>query len=296
MAILVQPAFDVVHAAEEAAICNMALARIGAELIRDDTEQTQQARLCRTVCASVRDELLRVFPFRFSVKSANIPEDDSYILPFSDYLYAYSAESWDTFAGTAYTVAVISVISGITVDSSLLDMEVSGTLVQPGSRIIAVDSTPGFETITLDRATTGAATSFSIHIPVLASLYVNHDRSALFEVVGSGNTKRILSDEQTGTNDTSGLGFLEVAYIHAIKDPAKFDPIFRDALAARIASMVVLPLTKSVQMKQAADQEFSTLFNAAKIASSQEMQIDANDYWWSDRQAIGSDPYLDRRY
>jgi hypothetical protein len=294
MPVVTTPSFDAVHWDEEAAICNRALSRIGCELIRDSDEQTSQARLCRAAYDSARQDLLRAFPFRFSTRSAYINDDDDYELPFSDYTYAYKAENWDTFSGSANIAATISGITGITVNSTLIDMEVSGTDVPEGARIIAVDTTEGAETITLDRATTGAVTDFSIHIPMLRLLYAAADRYVPFMVAGSGADKRILCDEQTGTNDSDGLGYLEVLYTHDIKDPDRFDPMFADALVAMVASRVVFALTKSVQAKQIADQEFSALFNAAKMASSEEMQIDAEPSWWSDLHGIGSDVYPGR--
>ena len=295
MAAVTLPAFDSVYGAKEAALCNHALSRLGCELILDTTESTAQARACRSVYQISRDDLLRLFPFRFSTRSASIPEDAGYDLPFSEYTHAYKGESWDTFTGNVNATTVISSLVGLAVGPSLLGMEVSGNYIENGSRIIGYDGTAGAETITIDRAATATAVgaTFSIHIPVMKLLYTGGDRAKPFQLVGSGDRMRVLSNLVSSVDD-DGTNRLEIQYIHKVVDPDGFDPLFRDALIAMVASRVAFTLLKDTKAKQVADAEFASILAAAKVAANEELQIDEADLRWSDYHAIGSDVYPGR--
>lgn len=294
MALVASPTFDYVHELQEAEICNIALSRLGSELIRDTTEQTKQARLCRSMYPVSRDQLLSAFQFGFATRSANVPEDDSYLFPFGDYEYVYIADSDSQFTGTCDTASTITGISGITVDESLIGMELYGDGIRTNTRITAVDDTEGAETITIDRPTTEAVSDFGIRIPMLKVLETNHDPDSLFEVIGSGSDKRILCDDVSSVNETTGLNMLEIRYTYAEINPDNFSQSFKDALALLIAMKISLSLTKGIQMRQTITQEFNAMLMAAKIAAADERNISAADYWWSDRQGFGVSPYRDR--
>lgn len=294
MAVVTFPSFDYVHEIKEAAICNMALSRLGGELIRDTAEETKQARLCRSSYAISRDQLLMAFEFGFATKSAYVPEDDQYQFPYSDYEHVYIADADTEFTGSCDTDVEITGISGITVDESLIGMELYGDDIRPGTRIIAVDATEGAETITIDRATTDDVTDFGIRIPMLKILEANSDPDSLFEVVGSNIDKRILSNDVSAIDEDSGGNLLEIRYTYAEINPDNFSQPFKDALALLIAVKIALAIGGSIQMRNAIAAEFSSMLASAKVSASEERNINAADYWWSDRQGFGASPYRAR--
>lgn len=59
-------------AASEVAICNSALAKIGAARISSLTESSVEAKLCREQYEKVRDDLLRSHPWNFAIKRASL--------------------------------------------------------------------------------------------------------------------------------------------------------------------------------------------------------------------------------
>ena len=85
---------------------------------------------------------------------------------------------------------------------------------------------------------------------------------------------------------TSGY-LLEVKYVHQVKDPAKFDSMFTDALALRIASKIAMDLAKSPNLAGQLQSEFAAIMQLAKNATAEERQIDAPDPWWTEQREIG---------
>ena len=282
MAIVVAPAFDIVYGVKEAEICNKALSSIGGELIRDTLEDTKQSRVCRNVYQDTRDELLRNYPFNFATKIAMIPNDDAYVQPMDEFTYAYKVEDHEAFTGTANTASTITAVAGITIDDRLIGRAVSGAFIQANTRILSVDAILG--TITLDRATTGAATSFTSYIPIIKILEIATNENNIFEIVGGGSFKRLLTKVLSEQGDDL-IYRLELKYVEQVIDPAKFDSMFSHALALRIASKIAIDITKDPRISQMMQQEFSSIFQAAKISSSEEKQLDAPDPWWTDREA-----------
>lgn len=68
-------------------ICNMALSRIGANLITDfDGDQTREAQLCRLLYGQARDEVLARIPWRFAEKQADL---GAQLLPVPQYGFSY---------------------------------------------------------------------------------------------------------------------------------------------------------------------------------------------------------------
>ncbi len=87
------PAWDTGFEVKEATIANLALARIGAELIKDTTEDTPSSRQVRSIFATTRDELLRQaksLEFNFAQKNMTLSEDSAFASPKSGYSYAYT--------------------------------------------------------------------------------------------------------------------------------------------------------------------------------------------------------------
>ena len=96
------PAWDTSYEQAEAAIANLALARIGANLIADTTEDTPSSRQARAIFAATRDELLRDYEFNFAKASQTLSEDA---------VFAYKG-SW-SYAFTVPTSPVILKILSI---------------------------------------------------------------------------------------------------------------------------------------------------------------------------------------
>ena len=277
------PMFDFIYGVKEAEVCNKALATIGAELIKNTEEDTKQSRLCRVVYADTRDELLRNYPFNFAVRIAMIPNDPNFV-PRDEFRYAYKAEEHEDFQGGADTVNVISSVVGLNINEALIGRAMYGVNVRPNTRIIAIDEVA--QTITLDRATTGAATNFTVHIPILKIVELAQNNTNIFEPIGAGRNRRILTNVSSGLADDGATELVEMQYIEQLIDPSLFDSLFSHALALRIASKISMDLTKDMRVKQAVDQEFSAIFQAAKVSSSEERQIDSPDTYWSEGRTL----------
>jgi hypothetical protein len=277
------PAFDSVYGVQEAEICNVALGSIGAELIRNTDEDTKQSRLCRSMYSQTRDELLRNYPFNFAVKITHVPEDIAYQAARDEYQYAYKALDYRTFTGTVVTgdLTTITGVTGITVDESLIGRALDG--VARNTRVIGVNTLT--DAITVDRALTGALDAvrpFTIYIPMLKLNEIGTNIDNIFDLVGGGQSRRILCNIASG-QDQNGGNLLEIMYVEQVIDPSKFDSMFQHALSLRIASKIALDLTKDVRVVQMLQQEFASIFQAAKISSSEERQLESPEPWWTDR-------------
>lgn len=278
------PAFDPIYQVLEAEICNKALSRLSADVIKNTEEDTKQSRACRVVYAQTRDELLRMYPFNFATKTALVPEDTDYPFPMDEYAYAHKAEDYESFTGTGVLGAsVITAITGIVVDSRLIGRVITGAGVQAGARVESVVTTVGAETITLDRPFTAAAAAFVVHIPALKFMEIERNDNNIFELVGGGESKRIFSNIR-GQYDDEALEYkLEVKYIEQVIDPSKFDSMFLDALALRIASKICVQMTSNASLAQILQQEFASIMQLAQNTSGQERQLDSPDAFWSER-------------
>jgi len=279
MALVTIPQFDTVYAVEEAGICNKALARIGAEPIRDTVEDTKQSRLCRSVYGQTRDELIRMYPFNFSTKTAYIPRDTAFSFPMNQYSYAFNAEDHITCACANSSTVVLTGVSGVTNFLTMIGRKVYGTGLTADTRI--VDADPALFTITLDREPSAAITSFTAYLPILKILEVAANAETLFDVIRGGADRRILCNMISGVENFQDV--LELKYSEQVVDPAKFDSMFTDALVLRIASKIAVPLSNSPQLAQVLQQEFAAIMQVAKNATAEEKQLDSPDAWWTDR-------------
>lgn len=69
-------------------ICNEALALIGARLITDlDDTQKEEARFCKTLFPGVRDQVLRMFPWRCAIHRQSVPAEST--APLWGFAYQY---------------------------------------------------------------------------------------------------------------------------------------------------------------------------------------------------------------
>ena len=299
MATVTRPGFDSVYGVLEAEICNIALGHIGGELIKDTTEDTKQARVCKAVYAQTRDELLRTYPFNFATRIADIPIDDD---PgtIGEFDYAYKAEDWMDATGTVVAATkILTFVSGgpeMAAPETLIGREVKMDGIPAGARITDQTSTGPVlgvytvTTITLDRGPTAdisATTAFTIHIPVLKTLGIEANDTNDFAAIGGGSSRRILCNVGEGAT-------LEMKYVHQVINPEEFDSMFSHALSLRIASKIAMDITKNMNVVQLMQQEFSAIFQQAKISSSEEKQIDSADTWWTDQRTVGSTPVARR--
>lgn len=74
-------------ATSETAICNSALAKLGAQRILSLSDNTEAARLCNEQYAKVRDDLLRSHPWNFAIRRANLVSTGN--TPAFGYAYEY---------------------------------------------------------------------------------------------------------------------------------------------------------------------------------------------------------------
>lgn len=286
--------FDYLYQIPEADLCNRALARIGADRIRDTEEDTKQARACRAIYANTRDELLRMNPWNFATRNDLIPEDASYPYEKNGKGTAYIAD--DRFALTGGTTAGIGTVIGgigaaVNIDGRLIGRRVTGTAVRVDSTITAVDEVA--RTVTIDRATTGAASAIYCYIPILKVLEVDADLDAVFVSAGGGDEKRIIADVATNHDDTLG-DLLEIKYIRQEMNPDRFDALFTDAFVLRLASKIALTMSQDKGLVQKIEAEFAAIMQGAKLTASEERQVDEPDGWWTDRD-VGGGPSTRRR-
>ena len=271
--------FDAVHGVAEAHLCNRSLSRIGAELIADTEEQTKQARICRELYASVRDEVLRTGLFNFAVRNSLIYEYEDYPHETDGHQYAFRANFMLSFTGTNNTSASITGTS-VTMYESYIGFEVIGDHVPAGARIIGVTG----DSITLDRATTGIAANLYIKIPMLKILNIMADSTVQYQVIGPFDDRVILSDVYYGEN--GGNIYIDMKYIHQVIDPDEFDPLFQEALVLRLAAKIAPAMTTSPQLSAILNNEYVAILRQAEKSSSEERQVDEADEWWTDRRGL----------
>jgi hypothetical protein len=301
MAATTPQTFDYIYELAEADICNLALARIGADRIRDTVENTKQANSCRSVYAATRDELIRQYPWNFAMRSDLLLQDTAYPYAVDEGKYAFIADgryavtSGVTATGTGWVV-IPTVTNPATLDNSLVGRRIIGTNVRPNTTIVAVDNTA--HTITIDRGTASynagvytpaAGSAFTILIALEKILSIDFDTEAVYETAGGDNEKRILTDRVSGYTmiGTTKTYYLAVKYLRQILNPAQFDPVFRDALVLRIASKIALTMTRQSGIVGAIQQEFAAIMQSARFTSSEERMVDEVGDWWTNRQVSG---------
>ena len=209
MAAIVKPTFNATYELAEAAICNMALSRIGATLMKDTAEVSKGADACRENYALTRDEMLRYIAPRFAQATALIPEIADPDYPLNGYEYAYDLS-----------------------DLSIL------RLVMVGAK-----------------------------------------EDAVYELVNDsdGHTVLLTSEPQEEN------GYVQIKYIKAVKNPAEFDVMFKEALVVNLAHNISYGLVQSSLILGKLEEEAARKAYQAKVASLSEAQYDPNDALWTDR-------------
>jgi hypothetical protein len=285
MPAVVIPEFDSVYELKEAELCNAALMRIGAETIRNTDTDTKELRICRLLYARTRDELLALHPFNFAVSSRFIPIDEDYNRPMNGYSFAFKRNNTFTFAGTNDTDDVVTIASLDVIDDwpSLIGMEVSGSYIPTGTRIISYDTTA--LTVTLDRATTDVTTAFTARYPVIRILSIGASLDEKFDLVGSGSDARILCNaSSTNENGASDTEYLEVRMIEQVIDPDAFSRGFYDSLVLRLASKIAMHLALALNITSTIQGEFASVFKMACDENDSERVVDEPDGYWTERE------------
>jgi len=281
MAAVTQGTFDAVHGVKEAAICNSALVRIGADRIRDTdpaVDASKQASVCREMYSQCRDELLRKHSFRFAAKTAMVPIDEDFDDPLSGYSYAYKLEDWRSFTGVNDTSANITGITGQIPDASWVGRIITGTYIPEGATVISV----GTDSLVMDRASTDEGTTFEIHIDMARLDMVGANVDALYEDLKAGDERRLLTSEPYVLDDNDDP-FIEIKYVERVKDPDKFDDLFREALVTLLAFKIAIYLVQKPELTSMLEREAEKAFHFAKSASLQEKELEARDTEWTDR-------------
>lgn len=278
MAVVGFPTFDAIYGIDEASICNRALSRVGADIIKDTDEDTKQSRLCKSIYAQTRDELLRLYPFNFATKTRNIPIDTAWSQPLEQYNYAYKA--WDYVQFTGDTTTGSNVITNVSI--ALFDTDVGLAVSGPGipdnTRIVSINDT--LHSITIDRnaTATGVTVSMNKYIPLLKVVQIGGNSNNLYELFGSGSQGRILTNISSGIIGTQHV--LQMRCVEQVINPKLFDSIFVDALVLRLAIKIAISFTQSAGLISMLYQEFSQMLNVAKIASAEEKEIDPVEDWY----------------
>jgi hypothetical protein len=100
----------------------------------------------------------------------------------------------------------------------------------------------------------------------------NEDSGASYKIEG----RRIVTDEEAPLN---------ILYLRRVEDPAEFDPLLADAIAARLAADLAYPLTGSTALAQAMLAAYQAKIAEARVCDAQEGTPDAfqADDWLESR-------------
>lgn len=280
--------FDAIYGVKEADLCNAALLRIGAELIRATEETTKQALLCKKAYAVTRDEMLRMYPAGFAVRSEYIGEDTAYLSRMGRFSRAYRVQDYTALPCAPGVLGATTLTATDPADASpvLVGRGLSGTGIASGTLILAANPTTGV--IRIDRPTLAPVADVFFHLRVLKVIEVNRNKDSLYEISGGGEWQRIFTDI-VSTQAAGEVNVLEIKFVDGVKDPELFDPMFYDALVLRIASKVGLPLGRDEAMVGRVQSEFSQIMAQAKKLASEERNFEESDDLWTDRR-IGHGP------
>lgn len=272
------------YSESEAGMANLALARIGADLIRDTLEDTASSRQAKAIFAATRDELLRDYEFNFAQKRVKL-----------------GLSTFDGKAGWSYAYAMPSGLPVLKV------LDVAGNkenLYEYFARTVLANIQSGAAgaAVACDVATPSgvvtpaAMTQFTDGLPVElagSTAPAGLVLGTTYWVRGvTGTTLNLaaypggpaLPVSSVGADVTiAPVAYLEVRIIESVLDPAMWDSLFKDAFVLRIASKMAIPLTKRADLAQFLQSEFAAIFTLAKNASSQERQVDESEATWTTR-------------
>ncbi len=257
---------------KECVIANRALARIGAEYIRDDAEDTPSNRQCKIAFPQTRDELLRDYNFNFAQRIMTLVEDVGTTI---GSIVTNSTVNLSGFVGQTVNAHAGKLIVGTGIPTD--------TYIISNTATTAVMSKAATASATISIVLTSAKSPWE-HIYVLPTdpvvlkvMEIAGNKENQFEVMGQGSARRILCNVETSD------GFLEVRFVERIIDPDYWDSLFTDAFVLRLASKLAIPLVKRSDLAIAIQQEFAAIFTMAKNASSGEAMLDEPEKLWTDR-------------
>jgi hypothetical protein len=258
----------------ECSIANRALARIGAEFIKDTAEDTPSNRQCRAAFPTTRNELLRDYDFNFAQRIFTLVEDVGATI---SNVTKTSASATIGFTGQTIAALVGKTITGtgIPVDTVVI----SNTATVGVMSKVATDSATVTATITLPKAPWLHVFILPTVPVILKVLDVAGNPDNRYMVVGAGASRRILCDVE------SADGFLEARMVEEVSDTTAWDSMFTDALVLRLASKLAIPLVKRGDLAQALQAEFAAIYTLAKKSSSEESVLQVVPPLWTDRSA-----------
>jgi hypothetical protein len=259
----------------EAAIANRALARIGAEFIRDTTEDTPSNRQCKVAFPQTRDELLRDYEFNFAQRMMTLVEDVGTTISTASLATSTTVTWGATQVVNAHVGKSITAASGIPADTVVISntasvgiMSKAATSTGAMAVVLTWPKEPWEHIFLLPTAPV-----------ILKILDIAGNVDNRYQVMGSGATRRILC------NTESSDGFLEVRFIEQVTDTTAWDSMFTDAFVLRLASKLAVPLIKRPDMAQFLQQEFAAIYSLAKKASSEEAVLQEVPPLWTERNS-----------
>lgn len=276
MAAVTALAWDTGFQTKECDVANLALARLGADLIKDDTENTPSARAAKAIFAATRDELLRDYEFSFAWKQYRLAKDEE--VAYSGIQTTSGSVVLVGFSGLVQDALAGSVVlgDGIPEDNHVVsNTETTVSMVSQSTKTGTIDAT-------ISRTGLRGAWSNAYVLPtspvILKVLEINNDPEAAFEVFGYAAYRRVLCNVGTAGSDP-----IEAKCVVQTIDPAYWDPLFRDAFVLRLASKLAIPLVKREDMVAFLQSEFSAVVTMAKNASSRERNSDSGVPLWTAR-------------
>jgi hypothetical protein len=273
MATVAIPSWDTGYENAEAVIANRALARIGADFIREDTtENTPSSRHCQVAFPQTRDELLQDHDFNFAQRIATLVEDVGTTIA--------NVTKTNASATIGFTGQTINALVGRTITGTGIPED---TVIISNTATVAVMSNAATDAATITATITQAKTPWE-HVFILPSapvvlkiLGIAGDKENEFAIIGSGTSRRILCDVE------SSDGFLELHFVEQVINPAYWSPLFTDAFVLRLASKLAVPLVKRPDLAQALQAEFAAIYSLAKKASDEEAMLEERVPFWTER-------------
>ena len=116
---------------------------------------------------------------------------------------------------------------------------------------------------------------------ILKLVMVGGKKDAVYELINNSDGAVVLLTSEAQDED----GYLQIKYIKAVKNPAEFDTMFKEALVVNLAHNISYGLVQSSMILSKLEAEAARKAYQAKVASLSEGQYDANDTAWTDRSA-----------
>ena len=232
-------------------ICNLALARLGDATIESLDDATAQAEYCNLFYAQTRDEVLRSHPWNFAIARKAL------------------ALEWKALSG----VALANNGSGlIRVTYNAHGLETGDRVFLQG--VLGVDGANASWTVTRinDNAFDLQGSTFSgshtsgtgswLKVPAFGWNYrytLPADHLRILQLNGFLDTQIPAHWETEGGELLTNEGEAKIRYVQRVENPELFDPLFIDALTAKLAAKLAKPLTGSSSLAEGALTEYARL-------------------------------------